>query len=99
MKNLALLSIITLLSSLSFAQSTDTGRRCGSTTPSFCVGEKVAFPGYHDATITAVLSNGSYQVSGGHYSSYTPEKIGKTKGCSNTTPRFCPNERVGINGY
>jgi hypothetical protein len=99
MKTLTLISIITLFSSLSFAQATDTGRRCGSTSPSFCVGEKVAFPGYHNSTITGVLSNGTYQVSGAYYSSYPPEKIGKTTGCGKTNPRFCANEKVVFPGY
>lgn len=99
MKNLALLSIITLLSSLSFAQSTDSGRRCGSTTPSFCVGEKVAFPNYHNATITAVLNDGKYQVSDAYYSAYAAADIGKTTGCGKTTPRFCAGEKVVFPNY
>ena len=81
---------------LSQAQS---GERCGNTQPSFCVGEKVIVSGYPNAQITGVMSTGNYTVSGAYFNEYSPDKMGKTKGCGTTTPRFCAGEKVTISGY
>jgi len=70
---------------------------CSTTEPRFCVGESV-FLGTTPSTIEAI-SNNEFRV---RYTSsntlagslHGASELSKTKGCGNSTPRFCINEQV-----
>lgn len=113
MKNLILISLVSLFSSISFAQANN----CGQTSPRLCVGDTVwtqqgidGWNGTYEAKITGVSSDlKSYSLKLTQYSDTASNKsiegLGVTTGrkCSSTNPRICVGDLVytnsGIGGW